>query len=578
MIVAPTARQIPARPADVVLVVSVARDEADRKRMRPLDRNAQTGPRNEVQDEVVRKQRPNHEALAMTGLIQAVVKRDRNAVVVNGDRKLDLIVLRKDVQAEAVNLDIAHRKCHSVALDEDDLISILTHAVMAQVAIDPSLALRAVITARASSLVLATSAMAVHALEIMPVDMVGTTPILVPDTAPCITTDLAHKAVTTDRSLVNTVVVMDTVEVLPMDTVVISQVLIPGTVRYIITDRDHPAATTDISLFRTVGASAPVEIMRVDMGATIPILALDMVRFTITDQLHGAAIMDQSLASTAVALDVARSNFDIMPVAMETIVPTSAHARRARCMDLDSAQGIAMTAQASVPREETPNVTLMPAFLVTITDQISDHGTRVQIAGDLKVVRHLEALVATSDGTLVMIMIVVQVAAPIHAAPDAIPAELLKAPIANDDRNSALHTVQVVIARAWARWDVVLDGTDRMQDLHEVKVEVAPNSDHLDVDLNEAGPREDRKADPSAMAKQIRLVAVGLIVTDANSVPEPIPDNNATNPMTINLSMVRWHPATTNNTEENLGTIHPSCASVYRNSSSRRVFVICRSH
>lgn len=288
------------------------------------------GPRNEVQDEVVRKQRPNHEALAVTDLTQAAVKRDRNAVVVNGDRKLDLIVLRKDVQAEAVNSDIAHRKCHSVALDEGNLISILTHAAMAQVAIDPSLAFRTVITARASSLVLATSAMAVHALEILPVDMVGTTPILVPDTAPCITNDLAHTAVTTDRNLLNTVVVIDTVEVLLVDTVVISQVLIPGTVRYIITDRDNLAATTDISLDRTVGASALVEIMLVDMGATIPILALDMVRFTITDQLHGAAIMDQSLASTAVALDVARPTFDIMPVDMETIALILAPARRAR--------------------------------------------------------------------------------------------------------------------------------------------------------------------------------------------------------------------------------------------------------
>ena len=78
-------------------------------------------------------------------------------------------------------------------------------------------------------------------------------------------------------------------------------------------------------------------------------------------------------------------------------------------MDLDSAHAIGMTAQASVPRAETPNVTLMQVFLVTITDQISDHGTRVQIAGDQKVVRHPED----------------QVAAPIQAAPDSIPADLL---------------------------------------------------------------------------------------------------------------------------------------------------------
>lgn len=125
---------------------------------------------------------------------------------------------------------------------------------------------------------------------------------------------------------------------------------------------------------------------------------------------------------------------------------------------------------------------------------------------------------------------------------------------------------------------MVLAATGQMQDHHEVKVEVAPNSVPQAGDLNAAGRKEDRKVDQNATAKQIRLVAVGPTVTDANSVPEPIPDNKATNPMTINLSMVSWHPATTNKTEENLGTIHPSCASVYRNSSSRRVFVICRSN
>lgn len=220
-------------------------------------------------------------------------------------------------------------------------------------------------------------------------------------------------------------------------------------------------------------------------------------------------------------------------------------------MDIDSARAIGMTALASVRRAETPNVTLMQVFLVTITYRISDHGTRVQIAGDQKVVHHLEVLVATSDGTLVRIMIAVQVAAPIHAAPDAIPAELVKAPIAKDHRNSALHTVQVVIARGWARWDVV---------------------------LNEAGPREDRKADLSAMAKQIRLVAVGPIVTAANLDRELTQDRNAPNPMMIDLPIARWHSVTINKTEENSGTIHPSCASVYRNLSSRRVFVICRPH
>lgn len=447
MTVAPTVRQIPARPADVVLVVSVALDEADLKRMRHLDRNAQIGPTVAVLDEVVRKQRPNHEALTVTDLTQAAVKRDRNTVVVNGDHKLDLIVPRKDVQPEAVNSDIAHRKCHSVALDEGDLISILTHVAMAQVAIDPSLALRAVIAAQASIFVLATSAMAAHALEIMPVDMDAAMTILAPDTAQCITTAPAHKAVITGRNLVNTVVT-DAVMALLRDTAATSQVSIPGTVRYIITDLAHRAATTDIILVRAIGALALVEIMRVDTVATNPILVLDMVRCTITDQLPGAAIMDQSLASTVVASDVASPTFDITPVATEAIVPTSAPARRARCMDLDSAHVIAMTAQASVPREETPNVTLMPAFLITINDLISAHDMMEQIAGDQKVVRHLEVPVVMIDAMLAPIMIAVLDTVPTHVAPDVSPAVLLKAPNAKDDLNLALLAVRVVTDQA----------------------------------------------------------------------------------------------------------------------------------
>ncbi|HEY4260348.1 MAG TPA: hypothetical protein VGM98_09315 [Schlesneria sp.] len=215
---------------------------------------------------------------------------------------------------------------------------------------------KAIITDRSSAHTAASSDTAGPTLDITLVDTVATIPDSIHDMVRCIITDSAHKAAITDRSSAHIAATSDTagltLDITPVDTVVATPVSTHAMVRCTITDLAHKAVITNRSSVHTAAhsdtAGLTLDIMPVDTVVTTLDSTHDMVQHIVTDSAHNELITVPSPVRIVVSSAAADPILDITPVATAIIsVPILVHNMVARCMDIISVHEMATVAHIS---------------------------------------------------------------------------------------------------------------------------------------------------------------------------------------------------------------------------------------